>query len=156
MYLGLSLAWKKPYSGLICLSFNSLELTLSADSEWDVSVPFFWRESMHYFVLTCSSSWVYTRSCLWHRIVIQARQAGRLHMLTGRYDNPTPESTISTSQGLWIWLQFLYTLNLVSEYSYKLNAPPPRCIGEINSQTIPLTLLVVTGDILDTYTSPKK
>jgi hypothetical protein len=32
------LAWKKPYSGLICHSFNSRELTLSADSEWDVSV----------------------------------------------------------------------------------------------------------------------
>ncbi len=28
----------------------------------------------------------------------------RLHRLAGRYDNPTPESTISPSQGLWIWL----------------------------------------------------
>ncbi len=27
-----------------------------------------------------------------------------LYWLTGRYDNPMPESTISPSQGLWIWL----------------------------------------------------
>jgi hypothetical protein len=29
----------------------------------------------------------------------------RLQRLTGRYDNPMPESTISPSQGLRIWLQ---------------------------------------------------
>ncbi len=30
----------------------------------------------------------------------------RLHRLTGQNDNPMPESTISPSQGLWIWLQY--------------------------------------------------
>ncbi len=29
----------------------------------------------------------------------------RLHRLADRYDNPMPESTISPSQELWIWLQ---------------------------------------------------
>ncbi len=50
-----------------------------------------------FIVSDLGESW---RSC---RVVVSCRPAG-FHRLAGWYDNPTPESTISPSQGLWIWL----------------------------------------------------
>ncbi len=40
-------------------------------------------------------------SWLRHRIAVY--RPARLHRLAGRNDNPMPESTITLSQGLWIW-----------------------------------------------------
>ncbi len=48
---------------------------------------------------------------LWHRVVVPASQ--RLHRLAARYNNPLPESTISSSQGKRIWplAQFIWVFD---------------------------------------------
>ncbi len=66
--------------------------------------------------------WIY--SWLRHRVFVPARQAtiglsyrpASLCSLTARYDNPMPEATISTIQGLKIWL-YLPSQNIY-EFGY--------------------------------------
>ncbi len=70
-------------------------------------------------------------------VVIPARQA--TYRLSGRYDSPMPESAISHSQGLWIWLQLFrlqfrckFLEGMTKEISCVFSLSYPRPFPKLN------------------------
>jgi hypothetical protein len=60
---------------------------------------------------------IYCSRFLTYRVVVPARQPCSL---AGRYNNPMPESTISPSQGLRIWLLSTYIIVQCTMYMHPL------------------------------------